>query len=90
MATTKHKAYSGAIATAHSTSLNSLANNANSAASSAIDNSTALLQKCASTPGQTLRVRQARKPRNKPSNRNSTVAQPNSARYKKGNDLIEF
>lgn len=42
MATTKHKAYSGAIATAHSTSLNSLANNANSAASIAIDNSTAL------------------------------------------------
>lgn len=42
MATTRHKAYTAAIATAHSTTLNSLANNANSAASSTIDNSTTL------------------------------------------------
>jgi hypothetical protein len=42
MATTKHKAYSAAIANVHTTSLNSLANNANSAASSAIDNGTLL------------------------------------------------
>jgi|CXWK01.1.fsa_nt_gi hypothetical protein len=42
MATTKHKAYSAAIASAHTTSLNSLANSGNSAASSAIDNTTAL------------------------------------------------
>jgi hypothetical protein len=42
VATTKHKAYSASIANVHTTSLNSLANNANSAASSAIDNTTAL------------------------------------------------
>lgn len=42
MATTKHKAYSASIANVHTTSLNSLANNANSAASSAIDNTSAL------------------------------------------------
>lgn len=42
MATTKHKAYSAAIASTHTTALNSLASNANSAASSNIDNSTAL------------------------------------------------
>lgn len=42
MATTKHKAYSADIASAHTTSLNSLANNSNSAVSSAVDNTTAL------------------------------------------------
>lgn len=42
MATTKHKAYSAAIASALTTELNSLANGSNSAASSAIDNSSAL------------------------------------------------
>jgi hypothetical protein len=42
MATTKHKAYSSSIASVHTTSLNSLANVTNSAASSAIDNTSAL------------------------------------------------
>lgn len=42
MATTKHKSYTAAIATALSTDLNSLANNTNSAASAAIDNTTNL------------------------------------------------
>jgi hypothetical protein len=42
MATTKHKAYSASIASALTTELNSLANAAVSAASSAIDNSSAL------------------------------------------------
>lgn len=42
MATTKHKAYSASIASALTTELNSLANAANSVASSEIDNSTAL------------------------------------------------
>lgn len=42
MATTKHKAYTAAIASILTTELNSLANNANSALSAAIDNTTAL------------------------------------------------
>jgi hypothetical protein len=42
MATTKHKAYSASIASALTTELNSIANAAVSAASSAIDNSSAL------------------------------------------------
>jgi hypothetical protein len=42
MATTKHKAYSASIASALTTELNSIANAGVSAASSAIDNSSAL------------------------------------------------
>lgn len=42
MAVTKHKAYSASIASALTTELNSIATNANSAASAEIDNSTAL------------------------------------------------
>lgn len=42
MATTTHKAYTQSIANALTTELNSLANNTNSSASSAIDNSTNL------------------------------------------------
>lgn len=42
MATTKHKAYTAAIASALTTELNSLANSATSAASTAIDNTTNL------------------------------------------------
>lgn len=42
MATTKHKSYTAAIASAITTGANSLANNANTAASSAIDNTTNL------------------------------------------------
>lgn len=38
MATTKHKTYTATVANLHTTSLNSLANNANSAASSTVDN----------------------------------------------------
>lgn len=40
MTTTTHSGYRAAVANLHTTSLNSLANNANSAASSNIDNST--------------------------------------------------
>lgn len=42
MAVTKHDAYAASIASALTTELNALANNTSSAASSAIDNSTAL------------------------------------------------
>lgn len=42
MARTTHDGYTAAASTVHSTSLNSLANNADSAASSAIDNTTNL------------------------------------------------
>jgi hypothetical protein len=42
MATTKHKSYTAAIASALTTELNSLANNANCTASAAIDNTTNL------------------------------------------------
>lgn len=42
MAVTKHKSYTAAIASILTTELNSLANSANTAASSEIDNSTAL------------------------------------------------
>lgn len=42
MATTKHKAYAASIASALTTDLNSLANGSNSAASSAIDNTSDL------------------------------------------------
>jgi hypothetical protein len=42
VATTKHKAYSAAIASTLTTELNSIANNANTVASAAIDNTTNL------------------------------------------------
>lgn len=42
MTTTKHKAFTAAIASALTTELNTLANNANSALSAAIDNTSAL------------------------------------------------
>jgi hypothetical protein len=42
VASTTHKAYTASIASALTTELNSLANNANTAASSAIDNTSAL------------------------------------------------
>lgn len=42
MATTKHKAYTSTIASILTTEMNSLANNANTAASSAIDNTSNL------------------------------------------------
>jgi hypothetical protein len=42
MATTKHKTYSASIASALTTELNSLANNTDSSASSAIDNTSGL------------------------------------------------
>ena len=42
MVSTTHKTYTQTVVSDHTTSLNSLANSANSAASSAIDNTTTL------------------------------------------------